>query len=122
MAKILIVEDEVIEAMALRELLLRLGHHVLPIVTKGSEVANVVETECPDLVLMDWYLADGTTGIEAARRIPAGSGTCVVFVTASDDAQVRAEASSLGYNVFLEKPYGDKQVRTAIEAASGGPV
>ena len=68
MATILIVEDEVIEAMALREVLQAWGHRVLPIVTKGGEAVATVDREDPDLVLMDFFLADGTTG----AALPAG--------------------------------------------------
>ena len=117
MATILIVEDEVIEAMALREVLQAWGHRVLPIVTKGGEAVATVDREDPDLVLMDFFLADGTTGLDVVRRFPPGIASRVVFVTATD-GELRSQAAELGCHVFLQKPYTDRQLRDAIREAT----
>jgi CheY-like chemotaxis protein len=70
MATILIAEDELIEAMAMQVTLEKWGHRVLPTITDGEDVAKVASTARPDLIMMDVFLANGVTGIEAARRIP----------------------------------------------------
>ncbi len=69
MASILIVEDEMITALAMKQLVESWGHIVPAIVSNGAGAIRLARELDPDLILMDIFLANGVTGIDAARAL-----------------------------------------------------
>ena len=67
--RVLLAEDNPINAMLTRELLRRRGYHVTG-VTCGEEAVAAMEQDSFDLVLTDIHMP-GLDGIEATRRIRA---------------------------------------------------
>jgi two-component SAPR family response regulator len=67
---VLIVEDEFLIAMNLEAILERYGAHVLGPVASVTEALRLLETESPDLAVLDVHLNDGlvTPVAEALRR------------------------------------------------------
>jgi len=98
-ARILVVEDERLVALALEQCLKAIGHDVVALVTTGQEaVRKAVELE-PDLVLMDIRLKGEVDGIEAAVRIHDNFGTPIVYLTAYSDDNTLERARAA-------QPYG----------------
>ena len=62
--RILIVEDESLVAMDMERMLLGLGYEVLPNVNSYDEAMLALNTNKPDLVLLDINLNDTKTGID----------------------------------------------------------
>ena len=58
--KILIIEDEMITATDLKEILLRRGHEVIGISKNYHETATMIQYSRPDLVLVDIKLRNST--------------------------------------------------------------
>ena len=69
-AQVLIVEDERVVAMHLRQQLSRLGYRVPAMATAGSQALKQIEEHRPDVVLMDIHIEGDIDGIETAARIP----------------------------------------------------
>lgn len=69
--KILIVEDQFIEANNLRPILYRAGYQVIPIAASFVEGMEMLEKHQPDLVLLDIYLDGSLTGIDLAKVLNA---------------------------------------------------
>jgi CheY-like chemotaxis protein len=116
-AKILIVEDERIVAIDIKESLLRFGFHSIEIAVSGEEAIQKAERMQPDVVLMDIVLRGGIDGIEAAKVIKEQLGIPIIYLTAySDDKTVqRAKVTKpVGY---LLKPFHDKDLKQGIETA-----
>ncbi len=67
--KILIVEDEVITAKILENLLVSLGYNVVARVKTGENAIKTAEKHRPDFVLMDIVLEGTMDGIDAAAEI-----------------------------------------------------
>ena len=65
--KILVVEDEAIIAMELKETLEHLGYSVLRTVFRGEDAVILAEKTHPDIVLMDIHLKGDVDGITAAE-------------------------------------------------------
>ena len=115
--RILIVEDEPIVAMDISGRLTHLGYAVAGTVATGEGAIALAQQTQPDLVLLDIRLRGPMTGIEAAEQIRQRFGYPVVFLTAyaEDDTLKRAsQANPLGY---VLKPFGDRELKTAIEMA-----
>ena len=70
-----------------------------------------------DCLLLDIHLG-GMSGIELRRRLTVSGATLpVIFITALDDEDTRAQAQQAGCVAFLRKPYSARQLFDAIEKA-----
>jgi response regulator of citrate/malate metabolism len=112
-ARILLVEDDAVARLIVRESLTQL-RLVNPIVeaTDVAAAMRVLEEpgnpRPPVLVLLDGTLPDGT-GIDVLRFIkarPALADVAVVMLTSSSDADRVNEAYALGASSYLVKPVG----------------
>jgi len=79
--RVMIVEDERIVALNLRQVLARLGYNIDTIASSGAAALERIATQPPDLVLMDIHIEGDIDGIETASRIPAGLVVPVVYLT-----------------------------------------
>jgi FixJ family two-component response regulator len=71
-----------------------------------------------DCLLLDVQLG-GISGIELQRQLKAlGSTLPIVFMTAFDDEETRAQASQAGCLGWLRKPFSSQQLIEAIERAA----
>ena len=66
--KILIVEDQFIEANNLQMILEKAGYRVCGIARSVPSALEIIEGEKPDLVLLDIFLQGNLTGIDLARN------------------------------------------------------
>ncbi|WP_029898696.1 HD domain-containing phosphohydrolase [Desulfohalovibrio reitneri] len=115
--RVLVVEDEGVVSLDIRNRLKRMGMQVVGQADSGEEAVRLAVEQTPDLVLMDIMLAGEMDGIEAASRIRDSVGTPVIFLTAyADEATLdRAKISTpFGYIV---KPFEDRELAINIEMA-----
>jgi signal transduction histidine kinase len=114
---LLVVEDEAIVAMSIKQRLVQLGYQVTGIAASGVEAMMLAEQVRPDLVLMDIGLQGGMDGIEAALEMRRRFRLPVVFLTAyaeSSTLQRAIEAEPFGY---ILKPFDDRDLKIIIEMA-----
>ena len=102
--KILIVEDEIIIALHLKNLIQRLGKYECDSVSSGEHAVELSKTFEPDLIFMDINLNGQIDGIEAARQIRAEKDIPVVFVSAYTDGDTIEEAKRTNPAGYLTKP------------------
>jgi PAS domain S-box-containing protein len=114
---ILVVEDERIVALHLRQQLVKLGYQVAGVVSSGEEALRIIQQLRPAVVLMDVHIDGDLDGIDTASRLPHGCGTTVVFISANAEeaALERARASNpFGY---LVKPFTERELHATIQMA-----
>lgn len=116
--KIVIVEDDRLLAIVLKKMAVSLNYEVLDVTKTGREAIESIRQNKPDLIFMDIFLADDTTGIEAMRQIRKHSGVPVLYITANSDLEVRREASEIDNSFFMTKPINMQQLRTAVQGIS----
>ena len=92
LTKILVVEDEGIVAMHLKNRLKSLGYAVSAVVFSGEEAIKKAAETHPDLVLMDIRLKGEMDGIEAAEQIRVRFNIPVVYLTAYTDDETLQRA------------------------------
>lgn len=115
MNKILIVEDELVAAEYLKQILEQNDFIVLDIVDNGKEAIKKAKELKPDIILMDIMLQDNISGCEAAVEISQNIKTSIIFLTAHIDdemARYAIEAKAAGY---LTKPYNETQIITTLK-------
>jgi PAS domain S-box-containing protein len=117
MAKILVVEDESIVAMDIKNRLMRLGYDVSSIAYAGEEAVEKATKICPDLVLMDIMLRGEMDGIEASRLIHERLDVPVVYLTAFSDEDTLQRAKITGPFGYIIKPFEDRELHVALEIA-----
>ena len=113
-ARILIVEDEMLVALELENVLLDLGHEPLGIVP-DVQAAELYFDEAIDLALVDLNLRDGLTGPEIGARL-GEKGVTVVFITANPALLGHGIAGAIG---VITKPTDEDAVKAAIDYALG---
>jgi PAS domain S-box-containing protein len=99
---ILLVEDEILLAMAEKMTLERYGYEVTIAGSGEKALAAIVATPRIELILMDINLGDGIEGTEAAKRILGVRDIPIVFLsshTESDIVESTESISSYGYVV-----------------------
>ncbi len=115
MARILIVEDELIVADNLQSRLEGLGYAVPAMALSGEEAIQQVAETQPDLVLMDIKLEGEMDGVQAAEQIRARFNIPVVYLTGySDDATLQRAKITEPYGYIL-KPFEVRELHAAIE-------
>lgn len=115
--QILIVEDEKIIAINLKESLEALGYVVVAIAASG-ETAVAIATECrPDLVLMDIRLKGNMDGIYAAQIIWENLLIPVIYVTGHSDYSTLKRAKITAPFGYILKPIKERELSVAIEMA-----
>ena len=117
--KILIVEDESIIALNLKETLLDLGYEPCGVAPNKCKTMKILEKGVvPDLILMDIYLKGPTTGIELAKELKTTLPyTPVVFLTANSEINTIKKASETFAYGYILKPYKKSNLHAAIEIA-----
>jgi CheY-like chemotaxis protein len=103
-ARVIIVEDESITALALARQLRRLGYEVVALASSGPQAIECALTRGPDVVLMDIRLQGTMDGIGAARHIQASAPIPVVYMSANADAPAVDRIQAAQPAGFVPKP------------------
>ncbi len=117
MARIVIVEDEVIVARSIAKMLGLNGHEVPACVTTGADAIAAAASLRPELILMDIHLRGPMDGIEASERIRRDSDVPIVFLTAYGDRDHLERAMQAAPHGYLIKPYSDRDLLATVEVA-----
>jgi PAS domain S-box-containing protein len=111
----MIVEDEGVVALQVKEALEGMGYAVPGMALTGEEaVAKAIDLE-PDLVLMDIQLKGGITGVEAATRIRARLDVPVVYLTAFSDQETLEQAQLTEPYGYVLKPFEERALHAVIQ-------
>jgi CheY-like chemotaxis protein len=108
---VLIVEDEALLAVELGFLVEEAGCVEVGHALDSAVAVQMAGRLKPDIALVDVHLADGPTGVDAAREIVAHHGAMVLFMTANVKRLPDDLAGACG---VIGKPYTDRAVRRAL--------
>ncbi|MBI5680503.1 MAG: PAS domain S-box protein [Methanobacterium sp.] len=115
--KILVVEDESIVAMDIKNRLESMNYIVPGIISSGEEAVKKAAEAKPDLILMDIVLKGEMDGIDAAQIIKNTLDIPVVYLTAYSDENTLERAKITGPFGYIIKPFEDRELHSAIEVA-----
>lgn len=115
--RVLIVEDETIVALDLRERLRGLGYEPCGIADSPDKAFALAAETRPQLVLMDIMLKGDGDGVSAAARIRAAMDVPIIFVTAFSDEETLERVKATSPYGYIVKPYHERELRIAIELA-----
>ncbi len=114
--KILIVEDQFIEANNLQMILEKEGYKVCTIARSVPIALEIIESEKPDLVLLDIFLQGNLTGIDLARKLRE-KDIGFVYLSANSNKKTLDEAKITRPYGFLVKPFREKDILVTLDIA-----
>ncbi|WP_034040652.1 LytR/AlgR family response regulator transcription factor [Wocania ichthyoenteri] len=113
--KILVVEDEIIIADNICSTLKNIGYTVLEPAINYSEAIQIIETQKPDLAILDIQLSGKKTGLELAKKIKEEYNFPFIFLTSNADVVTINEAKKLAPPAYLIKPFTKDELYASIE-------
>ena len=115
--RVMIVEDEAVVALHIRQELTKLGYTVAGTATAGEQALKMIEEVFPDIILMDIHIQGAIDGIETASRIPRYLHVPIIFLTAySEDVTLKRAGETHPYG-YLIKPFLDRELHATIKMA-----
>ena len=117
--RVLIVEDEAIIALHLAILVAELGHEVCATAVSTAGAIALATLHNPHVVLMDVRLADGSSGIDAARELHAQQALRCIFLSANLDESTKTALLPYEPIDFVGKPVLPVVLQRALKKAEG---
>lgn len=114
MGRVMIVEDEVILTMAIRQALEVAGYEVISPVLSGESAIEHLQDDQPDLILMDVTLQGRLDGVTTTNLINAKYDVPIVITTAHSDAVMIERIENSTAVGFLEKPININEMISLI--------
>ena len=114
--KVLIVDDTPLNISILVNTLEE--EYELSAAVDGPGALKAVETEIPDIVLLDIMMPE-MDGYEVCRRLKGEERTRdvpVIFITAMNDAESESKGRELGAVDYITKPFSPTVVKKRIES------
>lgn len=115
---IVLVDDDPIIRMDIREMLEEHGYSVVGEAKNGQEAIELVMKWKPDLVIMDVKMPL-MNGIKAAQIIRKLQDPAVLLLTAYSQKEWVQQARETGVTAYLVKPVGEESLLPAVEIALG---
>ena len=117
--KVLVLEDEILIADYLCEVLEDAGLTVFGVAESAEHALRLVDNAGPDVALVDVKLAGDMDGIDFAQALRQRHSTKVIFVTGSGDPTTLSRIESVSPFARLQKPVRPDQLVAVVRAAGG---
>jgi len=114
--KILIVEDQFIEAYDLQLILEKAGYTVCGIAHSVEHANEMILENKPDLVCLDIFLKGSETGIDLAKKLQENH-IGFIFISANSSKLILSEAKKTQPYGFIVKPFREQDVLITLEIA-----
>ena len=114
--KVLIVEDEFLEARTLSMMVSNAGHIVQGIAKSVVQACSIIQKGRPDIVLVDILLKGDLNGIDLARRLDQ---QCIpfIYISANSNTSILHQAIATKPYGFLVKPFSEREIVVSIDIA-----
>jgi|GEM_PF-803633 len=116
-SKILIVEDEGLTALSIKDLLESWGHENPSIALSSDEALKTIEKSKPDLILMDINLNEDIDGIDVANRLKNNFDVPIIYLTAHSDETMLERVKLTEPYGYIVKPFSDEELKITIDTA-----
>ncbi|MBI5604916.1 MAG: response regulator [Deltaproteobacteria bacterium] len=118
--RILIVDDDELVLLALKELLSSENYEVQPF-SRGSEALKKIDTEDFDLLILDIIMPemDGFELCKMIRKKNNYKDKPILFLTAKNQEEDKKRGLEVGATLFISKPISPQRLLTMIADAIG---
>ena len=114
--RVMVIDDDTLVLDGMRGILQSWGCQVQTAASGSAALTSLgQDSGPPDLIISDYRLADGKTGIEAIAGLREAIGTPVpAFIISGDTAPERLREASVGGYYLLHKPVSPMALRTTL--------
>lgn len=114
--QIYIVDDDESVCRALKFLMASYSFAVRTF-TSAEDFFSAVPNSAPGCLILDIYMP-GLSGWEAQQKLSEkGSNRPVIFITTDKDCELKERAIKAGAAGFLQKPFNDQELISAVNQA-----
>jgi len=115
--RVLIVEDELIVAEDIRNLLHSLDYEVVGIASNFDDADRMLSMRGPDLALIDIRISGKKDGLALAEHIRNRYHVAILFLTSHADQNTVEQAKKVHPEGYILKPFKKKDLYSAVEIA-----
>jgi DNA-binding LytR/AlgR family response regulator len=115
--KVLIIEDELIIAEDLKEILEQAAYEVIGMATSWEETLLVLQESLPDILLIDVSIKGNIDGIQLANMIRERFNLPFIYITSYTTKSIIDRAKLTKPYGYIVKPYKEQDVLIAVELA-----
>ncbi len=115
--KILIIEDDALISLFLKECLEDLGHEVVNTFVDAQSTIEFLKTTSCDLAFVDIELKGAVDGLQLSKTLKQRFSTPSLFVTSHKESEVIKEAMDVSPLGFLIKPVEQSDIEAALSVA-----
>ncbi|OMP79645.1 LytTR family DNA-binding domain-containing protein [[Flexibacter] sp. ATCC 35208] len=112
--KILIVDDEVLIAEYLKDILISFDMDQVKMAHERQQAMEMIAMFKPDIILLDIKMASDKTGISMAEEIGYLYQIPVIFITAYSDKETVTAALNTKPAAYITKPFKNMDVYAAV--------
>ncbi len=118
--KILIVDDEKLNRKLFRAILEPAGYKIIE-AEDGKQGIQLAKEDIPDLILMDVQMPvmDGNEALRVLKSEPITKDIPVIAFTFHDSTKYQEKLLEHGFNGFIAKSIGTKEVLNTIKSILG---
>ncbi|HRG46243.1 MAG TPA: response regulator [Leptospiraceae bacterium] len=116
-ALVMIVEDEAIVGMDIKNNLTNYGYEVIGIPSSGKEAISLAIKAKPEIILMDIRLNGEMDGIETAKYLWKRLNVPIIYLTAHSEDKTLLEALKASPYGYLLKPFVPRELHASIQIA-----
>jgi CheY-like chemotaxis protein len=114
---VVVIDDDPLVLDAIGGLLRRWRYRVVAADSDRAALARLAEDrQSPDLIICDYHLSDGSTGIEAIKRVCNAVQIPAILITGDALCGRQNEVRALGCHVLL-KPVNPRALRAVLKHA-----
>lgn len=113
--RLLLVEDERITVLHIRNILENAGYSIIDSVSSGEEALDFVKKNKPDIILMDIILSGEMDGIDTVEIISKEYKIPTIYLTANTDMYVKERAMKTCPFGYLPKPIERDEMMRLIQ-------
>ncbi len=117
MNKVFIIEDEIVVASSIKDILENNNYIVCGIATNYTSAIKKLNTIKADLVLCDINLKETLTGIDLMQEVKKKYNLPFIFITAYSSIDIIKNAYKTSPLNYITKPFNEKQLLASIELA-----
>ena len=115
--RVLIVEDEVLIAEDIKDMLLQFNYRVTDIAYTKAEAISALAAKRPDMVLLDINLEGNLEGISIAEVINRSYHIPFIYITSYANKSVLDQAKNTNPMGYIVKPFDEKDLFSTLEIA-----
>jgi response regulator of citrate/malate metabolism len=113
--RILIIEDNAIQALTLEMIVKRLGFDQVEKAYSPKQAYEVLGDFQPDVMLVDINLGTEETGVDIVKKVQKNYPVRVLYITGNSDSYHKKLANETDYFGYMIKPIDPFQVKKILE-------